>query len=521
MARSMDDHRRAGVLLHVTAVPSPVGMGDWGPSALEFLDFLAEAGQSLWQILPLAPTNTGAGNSPYSGYSAFALNPLLVAPQLLARDGFLTARDVANPPTGPEGVVDFAAQTAWRHGLLDAAFDAAWPGLGRDPAFAAFCQEHAAWLEDWALFVALKREAQGAPWYQWDPGVRRRHPQAMDAARQRLGFWIQRERFVQYVAWRQWQDILAYAQRLGIVVLGDVPIYVSLDSCDVWAHPEIFQLDGEGRPIYCAGAPPDYFSPTGQMWGNPVYDWERLEATGFAWWVERLAHEARRVHAMRLDHFRGFCAYWQVPACEPTAENGVWVPGPGRRLFDAVRRRLPEACFVAEDLGVITADVRQLMADLGLPGMRVLQFAFGGGADNPYLVHHIPEEAVVYTGTHDNNTSRGWWEDEAGPGVRTHVEDYVGRPVTAEDAAEVMIRLCLMSRARWAVVPLQDYLGLGSAARFNTPGQAAGNWAWRALPGACSSALAQRMRHLAGLYDRLLPDAAAPSCPVPTPSALA
>ncbi|BDV00382.1 4-alpha-glucanotransferase [Thermodesulfomicrobium sp. WS] len=498
----MDGRRRAGVLAHVTALPGPGGMGDFGPGTRTFLDFLAEAGQGIWQILPLAPTNTGAGNSPYSGYSAFAWNPLLISPHLLVRDGLLSPQDVRTPPVLVEGRVDFAAQAAWRTALLDAAYDAAWPKLSEDRDFLAFCQEHAAWLEDWAVFAALKRQTQGAPWYQWDAPLRLRHPQAVEAARQRLGFWIQRERFVQYLAARQWRQVLEYAARLGIVVLGDVPIYVSLDSCDVWAHREIFQLDREGRPIFSAGAPPDYFSATGQMWGNPVYDWEHLARTGYAWWVQRLAHERRRLHAIRLDHFRGFCAYWQVPACEPTAENGVWVPGPGRPLFDAVRAQVPDLWLVAEDLGVITEDVRALMESLGLPGMRVLQFAFGGGAENPYLPHQIPEQAVAYTGTHDNNTVRGWWEHEAGPEVRAHVEAYWGRPVQAETVADALIRLALLSRARWAVVPLQDYLGLGSAARFNTPGVAYGNWAWCAPADACSPRLASRMRELAQLYGR-------------------
>lgn len=500
----MDRRRRAGVLAHVTALPGPGGMGDFGPGTRKFLDFLSEAGQGIWQVLPLAPTNTGSGNSPYSGYSAFAWNPLLISPHLLVRDGLLGPQDVRTPPLSTDGRVDFEAQTAWRTALLDAAYDAAWPRLSQDRDFLVFCQENADWLEDWAVFAALKRETRGAPWYQWEPSLRRCHPQAVTAAHQRLGFWVQRERFVQYLAWRQWQEVVEYAAKLGIVVLGDVPIYVSLDSCDVWAHREIFQLDHEGRPIFSAGAPPDYFSATGQMWGSPVYDWERLERTGFAWWVQRLAHEGRRLHAIRLDHFRGFCAYWQVPACEPTAENGVWVPGPGRRLFDAVRKCVPDLCLVAEDLGVITDDVRGLMESLGLAGMRVLQFAFGGGPENLYLPHQIPEHAVVYTGTHDNNTARGWWEDEAGPEVRAHVEAYWGRAVRSEEAAEVLIRLALLSRAQWAMVPWQDYLGLGSAARFNTPGVAHGNWAWRAPEDACSPLLASRMREFAYLYGRVL-----------------
>jgi len=490
--------RRAGVLLHVTALPGGLGMGDFGPAATDFVDFLASAGQGIWQVLPLAPT--GPGNSPYSSAGAFAISPVLISPQRLVQDGLVSERDLAGAPAGGTRV-DFVQQARWREAILDIALDAVWPGLTRNEAFLAFCHKHAWWLDDFALFQALKRERDGAPWYSWERSVRLRHPQAMDDARRRLGFWIQRERCIQYLAWHQWQEVLAYAQERGVLVMGDVPIYVSLDSSDVWANQRIFQLDGDGRPIFCAGAPPDYFSATGQMWGNPVYDWPYLASTGYAWWVGRMEHEARRAHVLRLDHFRGFCAFWQVPACDPTAENGVWIPGPGRALFHAVAQRLPGLQLVAEDLGVITEDVRHLMDALGLPGMRVLQFAFGGGPENPYLPHHIPVQSVVYTGTHDNNTTLGWWQEEASAAVREHVEAYVGHSV-GDNAPEALVRLALMSPARWAVVPLQDFLGLGSQARFNTPGQAWGNWEWCAPAGCLTAALSEKIRSLTVLYGR-------------------
>lgn len=500
----MTTGRRAGVLLHVSSLPCRHGLGDFGPQAHAFVDFLARAGQSLWQVLPLSPVNPGAGNSPYSSYSAFAGNTLFISPDLLARQGVLRAEDVAHPPSFPQDRVDYDRAATWKFRLLAQAFDNVFPRLRSDADFLSFSRSQSGWLDDYGLFMALKREQRGAPWYAWPRGLRLREAAALDRARERLGFDILREGYFQYLFVRQWEDLRDYAAGLGVGLFGDVPIYVSLDSCDVWAHRELFELDDEGLPIFCAGAPPDYFSETGQRWGNPVYAWERHEEDGFAWWAKRLAHESRRFEAVRLDHFRGFCGFWQVPACEPTAENGVWIKGPGRRLFAALSRRIPALNLVAEDLGVITPDVTELMAEFGFPGMRILQFAFSADMGrNAYIPHNITPQSVVYTGTHDNATTRGWFEQELDTAGRERVRVYAGRDVDAVGASDLLIRLAMGSVARWCIVPMQDHLNLGREGRMNLPGLATGNWGWRMAPGLLTDDLVRRMRLLAEIYGRL------------------
>ncbi len=500
----MRTRRRAGVLLHVSSLPSRHGLGDFGPEAYAFADFLARAGQSVWQMLPLSPVNAGAGNSPYSSYSAFAGNTLFISPDLLVRAGLLRGEDARRAPEFRAARVDYPHAAAWKTRLLEAAFDTAFPRLRGDCAFQAFCHGERAWLDDYALFMALKREQNFAPWYAWPLALRLRDEFALAEARVRLGYHILQERYFQYLFARQWQSLRRYCAELGISIMGDAPIYVSLDSCDVWANREIFVLDDLGLPVYAAGAPPDYFSETGQMWGNPVYDWAHLERTDFAWWIRRLEHERRRCDLVRLDHFRGFCAFWQVPACESTAENGVWIPGPGARLFEAVRRAIPDLHLVAEDLGVITPDVTALMERFGFPGMKVLQFAFSENmGENAYIPHHIAPNSVAFTGTHDNNTTRGWFAGELGHEGRERLRAYVGWKITEADAAEVMIRLALGSVAGLAVVPMQDYLGLGEDGRMNTPGVAGGNWGWRMAPAMLTDELSTRMRTLAWMYGRV------------------
>jgi 4-alpha-glucanotransferase len=502
--------RRAGVLLHISSLPCRHGLGDFGPQAHEFVDFLVQAGQSLWQMLPLTPVNPGAGNSPYSSYSAFAGNTLFISPDLLARQGLLRREDVEHPPVFPRDRADHDAATAWRARLLAQTFDNVFPRLRSDPDFTRFCRDEAFWLDDYCLFMAIKGEEQGAPWYLWPRGLRLRDPLDLEGARERLGFEILRERYFQYLFALHWENLRNYAAAQGVGLFGDVPIYVSLDSCDVWAHRELFELDDEGLPVYCAGAPPDYFSETGQMWGNPVYAWERHEKDGFAWWIRRMRHENRRFDVIRLDHFRGFCGFWQVPSCERTAENGVWVPGPGRKLFSALTRRIPDLNLVAEDLGVITSDVTALMQEFGFPGMKILQFAFSPDmGKNAYIPHNITRESVVYTGTHDNNTTRGWFAGELDAQGRGRVGRYAGYVVDEGGAAALLIRMALGSVARWCVIPMQDYLDLGGAGRMNIPGVAGGNWGWRMAPELLSAKLAQRMRALAETYGRL-PESVSP-----------
>ena len=500
----MNCSRRCGVLLHVSSLPNRHGIGDFGPCAHEFVDFLANGGQRVWQMLPLTPINSGAGNSPYSSYSAFAGNTLFISPELLVREGILQARDVDHPPVFFHDRVDYAMASAWRLRLLEQAFDSAFPRLKADTAFAAFCRAESFWLEDYCLFAALKREQGGGSWLSWPRGLRLREPDVLEQARERLGYEVLRERYFQYLFKRHWDNLREYAAMREVTLLGDVPIYVSLDSCDVWAHRELFELDGEGLPIYCAGAPPDYFSSTGQMWGNPIYDWTFQERDGFAWWAERLRHESRRFDMLRLDHFRGFCGFWQVPACEPTAENGLWIPGPGERFFKAMREQIPDLSILAEDLGVITEDVVAVMSRFGFPGMKILQFAFSEdmGA-NSYIPHNIPVQSAVYTGTHDNNTVRGWFVEELNDEGRARVRAYAGWDVNVDNVAEALIRMALGSVAVLCVIPMQDYLNLGGDGRMNMPGVAGGNWGWRMPALADSMDLADRMRRLAGIYGRM------------------
>lgn len=500
----MNGRRRCGVLLHVTSLPCRHGLGDFGPQAHAFVDFLARAGQSLWQVLPLTPINAGAGNSPYSSYSAFAGNTLFISPDLLVRQGLLRREELDREPSFPQDRVDYAVAASWRCRILEHVFDNVFPRLGRDRDFGDFCLKESFWLEDYCLFTALKREHGGAPWYRWPRELRLREAPALAEARQRLGFDILREKYLQFLFARHWKALHEYAAARGVSVIGDAPIYVSLDSCDVWSRRELFELDDEGLPIYGAGAPPDYFSETGQMWGNPIYDWERHEKEGFGWWCRRLGHESARFDMVRLDHFRGFCGFWQVPACEKTAENGLWVPGPGARLFNALKRCLPDLPLLAEDLGVITDDVVALMDEFGFPGMKILQFAFSPDmGKNAYIPHNVVENCAVYTGTHDNNTTRGWFARELDDAGRARLRAYAGREVREEDAADVLIRMALGSVARLCVIPMQDYLGQGEEGRMNMPGVAGGNWGWRAQEGMLTDGLAVRMRELADIYGRL------------------
>ena len=500
----MNGARRCGVLMHVTSLPCRHGLGDFGPQAHAFVDFLARAGQSLWQMLPLTPINAGAGNSPYSSYSAFAGNTLFISPDLLVRQGLLRREELDREPVFPPDRVDYGVAASWRGRLLEHVFDNVFPQLRADAGFEKFCFAESPWLDDYCLFTALKREHGGAPWYRWPQGVRLRDEAALAEARRRLGYDILREKYLQYLFAGHWAGLHAYAGTRGVSLVGDAPIYVSLDSCDVWARRDLFELDDEGRPIYCAGAPPDYFSETGQMWGNPIYAWDRHEKDGFGWWCRRLGHENARFDMVRLDHFRGFCGFWQVPACEKTAENGLWIPGPGARLFEALRACLPGLSLLAEDLGVITEDVTALMGEFGFPGMKILQFAFSEDMGrNAYIPHNVVENCAVYTGTHDNNTTRGWFSRELDDRGRARLCAYAGREVREDQAADVLIRMALGSVARLCLVPMQDYLNQGEEGRMNMPGVAGGNWGWRVQEGMLTEDLAGRMRELAGIYGRL------------------
>jgi 4-alpha-glucanotransferase len=471
-------YRASGILLHVTSLPSPYGIGDVGPTAVAWVDRLHEAGQRWWQALPLGPT--GYGDSPYQSLSSFAGNPLLISPDWLIEDGLVRAADCAGCSFSPT-TVDFDAVTRFKYALLETAWKSFSAGARPDlrVAFEDFGRDQAHWLDDYALFRALKARYGGASYLEWPEELIRRTPAALNQARRDLASQVDRVRFVQFVLFRQGARLKAHARAKGVRLIGDLPFFVSPDSSDVWAHPELFLLDAQHRPRVVAGVPPDYFSSQGQRWGNPIYDWDALAASGYRWCIDRLRALLAHVDAIRLDHFRGFAAAWHVPAGAPTAESGQWMPGPGARFFAEVEKALGGLPFLAEDLGIITPDVVALRDAFRLPGTRVLQFAFDGHADNPHLPdNHVPN-SVVYTGTHDNPTTHGW-HDDLPEAERRNLWRYLKRGEgTSMDAAPALLRLAWSSVAALAIAPLQDVLNLGKDARMNQPGMAAGNWRWR------------------------------------------
>lgn len=492
--------RRAGILLHPTSLPGRFGIGDLGLELDRFLDWAQAAGMRLWQTLPLGPPVWGG--CPYSSLSTFAGNPMLVSPELLVQDGLLTPQDLADTPVFPAGKVDFAIVEPWKNALLSRSWErfetAASPALRTELEAFLSHPDQCPWLDDWTFFSALKKHHGMKPWQEWDVELARRLPKALAAVRERLADEIAYHGYLQFLFFRQWRRVREEAHRRGLEIMGDVPIYVSTDSAEVWARPELFDLDEEGRPRHVAGVPPDYFSKDGQLWGNPLYRWERMAETGYRWWIERLAASFRLADVVRIDHFRGFCDFWQVPAGEKTARPGRWVEGPGMAVFEAIRAALGEPRLVAEDLGDLHAGVEKLRRDAGLPGMRVLQFGFGS-ADDLHAVHNFERATVVYTGTHDNDTAVGWYRGLEGA-TRRRVRDYTGS--NGRDLHWALIRLAYTSVAVLAVVPMQDALGLGSEARMNTPGRETGNWAWRLADGELERADARRLRRLAEISGR-------------------
>jgi 4-alpha-glucanotransferase len=489
---SVIDRRRAGILLHISSLPGPWGTGDLGSEAERFLRFLAAAGATLWQMLPVGPP--GFADSPYQARSSFAGNPLFVPLELLAERGLLRREELPEP-FADDGYADFPAAARARFVALRRAFERWQP----DEGFAAFRAATARWLPEYALFAAL-HDAFGRPWWEWPLELVRREPAALADARRKFAAEIGFHEAVQWWFWQRWDYLRQAARRLGILLIGDVPFYPALDSADVWAHQELFCLDERGRPTEVAGVPPDAFSATGQRWGNPVYRWESHRSQGFGWWVERLAWSVRAFDAVRIDHFRGFAAAWHIPASAPTAIEGRWVPGPGLAFFDRVREALGGLPFILEDLGLITEDVHALRRATGCPGMAVLQFAFDGSAENPYLPHNLERNTVIYPGTHDNDTAVGWW---AGLEVatRARVRRYLGCEV--RDPAEALARLALSSVAGWALIPMQDVLRLGSDARMNTPARLEGNWRWRARREQMESGWEGWFRELAEPFGRV------------------
>ena len=485
--------RASGVLLHPTSLPGPFGSGDLGQAAYHFIDWLALAGQKIWQVLPLG--GIGEGNSPYMSSSAFAGNPLLIDLEQLRDEGLLDADDLLPDPRFSPLRVDFDAVVPWRMQRLVRAAQAFFKtaGIEQRQVYRRFCEQQAAWLPEYALFMSLAQAHAGRPWNQWGRALASREADALERARDQyakdIDFWT----FCQWCFFRQWQRLHAYAQAKGVRILGDAPIFVAYQSADVWARQHLFELDALGQPTVVAGVPPDYFSATGQRWGNPLYRWFAHRAEGYAWWTLRIARSFDLVDLLRIDHFRGLAAYWEIPASEPTAMVGRWAPGPGAELFEAVDKTLGPLPIIAEDLGLITPDVDALRRRLDLPGMRVLQFAFGSDDRNPYLPHNHEANAVVYIGTHDNNTALGWWA-ELGESERAHVRNYLG--CNGEDMHWTLLRAACASVADTAIYPMQDLLGLDAEHRMNQPGQAQGNWAWRFALEQVQPEHASRLREL-------------------------
>jgi 4-alpha-glucanotransferase len=496
------EYRASGLLLHVTSLPSSYGVGDLGSSAFSWIDRLHDAGQRWWQALPLGPT--GYGNSPYQAMSSFAGNELLISPGSLISDGLIQASDVQSHFSAD--VVDYDLVIPFKRQLLGKAWANFQGGVRRNnqlrSAYDEFCAKQAHWLEDYALFRALKEKFRGAYYLEWPEDLVQRDASALAEARQELASPIDQVRFAQYLLFRQADQLKEHANAKGVSLIGDLPFFVSPDSSDAWANPELFLLDERHRPRFVAGVPPDYFSVEGQLWGNPVYNWDALRATGYRWCIDRLRALLAHVDVIRLDHFRGFAAAWHIPAGSPTAKSGEWVAGPGASFFEAAQTELGHLPFIAEDLGVITDDVRTLRDQFHLPGMRVLQFAFDGHVDNPYLPHNFVHNTVAYTGTHDNATTRQWYE-ELPDYQRQNFWSYLNRaPGTSADAAPELMRLAWSSPAALAIAPLQDLLNLGGEARMNVPGRADGNWRWRAREDMLSSQVFQRLQDLTESSDR-------------------
>lgn len=494
--------RASGILLHPSSLPGPYGMGDLGEAAYQFVDVVADCHQQLWQILPLGPL--GAGNSPYASYSAMAGNPLLISLDRLQQEGWLAQEDLEQLPQFPRDRVDYDKVVPMKRALLQQAADAfkAQANSEQRQQFEQFCDAKSAWLEDYALFTALKRDRNGAPWYDWEPELVQRQPDALDQFRKKLADDIFREKFLQFEFFRQWTELRQYANDHGIFMIGDIPIYVAHDSVDVWTDPENFCLNPQThQPALMAGTPPDFFSETGQLWGNPVYNWDHLKSTGFAWWVQRFEALLDYVDLVRVDHFIGLSAFWAVPEGKTDARAGQWIDAPGEQLLKTLRQKLGQLPILAEDLGTVSHDVERLRDTFGLPGMKILQFAFKTDAKNPYLPFHYPTHCIVYPGTHDNATAVGWFESLSST-ERAKVLTYLGG-ISSEGIHWDLIRLAFSSVAHWAIVPLQDILGLGNEARMNNPATGAeGNWEWRYQPEALTPELCDRLRQWTDFFDR-------------------
>lgn len=475
----MKIERSSGILMHITSLPGPYGIGDLGPEAYNFLDFLEASGHRYWQLLPLNPTDKIYNHSPYSTHSAFAGNPLLISPDLMVKTGYIDSQDINAPKKSRPEKVNFSEVEPFKEKL----FAKAWKKFGKqkqeDPKFEEFQKEHAYWLDDYCLYLALRNKFDGKSWLEWPDELRDREPKALKKAHAELEEPVIKEKFIQHLFFSQWKDLMAEAHKRNIKFFGDVPFYINHDSADCWVNPDLFKLDEDKNPTHVSGVPPDLFSKTGQLWGTPVYNWKHLKSNDFEWWVARLRQNLLLFDVVRLDHFRAFSAYWEVRASEKTAIKGKWVNTPGTDLFRVLRKEFPEMPFIAEDLGSLDQPVYDLLDKFEFPKMKVLQFAFGDHySENPYLpFNHLPNN-VVYTGTHDNNTTRGWFKT-TGKEVKLHVKEYTGIFVSDKNIHKVFHRMALGSVAGLAIIPMQDIIGLGGEAIMNVPGSMEGNWTWR------------------------------------------
>ena len=489
--------RTCGVLMPISSIPSRFGIGGFSKEAYDFVDFLEKAGQTYWQILPLGPT--GYGDSPYQSFSTFAGNPYYISLDKLIEEGLLTEEECEAKEYGSNpDYVDYEKIYFSRFQLLELAFERA--DVKNDNAYAAFVKENESWLKDYAMYMAVKDSLGGIAWIEWDEDIRLRKPQAMTSYEKKLEKEIACYCYQQYLFAKQWDELKAYANKKGVQIIGDIPIYVAFDGADAWANPELFQLNEENIPVAVAGCPPDAFSETGQLWGNPLYRWDYHAKTGYAWWIKRMAHCFKLYDMVRIDHFRGFDEYWAIPYGDPTAVNGRWEKGPGYDLFDALKKALGNRPVIAEDLGFLTPSVLKLVKKTGYPGMKILQFAFDSREESDYLPHNYPNNCVVYTGTHDNDTVNGWIPAMSRKDL-AFAKKYIGVKKT-KDICSNLIRIAFASVADTAIIPIQDYLELGSEARINTPSTLGGNWEWRLDAESCDDALAKRMDELAQIYGR-------------------
>lgn len=496
----MELNRASGIILHPTSLPGPDGIGDLGPEAYRWVDFLNRTGSQLWQVLPLGPT--GYGDSPYQCFSAFAGNPYLISTTVLLDQGFLTKSDLAERPYFPHESVDYGPVIDWKVKILRKSFnrfkssnDPAWP-----KAFDAFIDNEKDWLEPFAVFMAVKNQQGGVAWNEWPDDLRMKTPAALRNFKKDHALEIEFQSYLQFMFHHQWQSLRGYAMQKGVRIIGDIPIFVAYDSADVWFHKELFYLDAGGLPEVVAGVPPDYFSETGQLWGNPLYNWKLHKETNYQWWISRMEAVLRQVDIVRLDHFRGFEAYWEIPFGNETAVEGQWVKGPGRDFLDAVQAQMGKLPIIAEDLGFITQGVIDLRDSYDLPGMKILQFAFASDPDDAFLPHNYPVNCVAYTGTHDNNTTRAWFEN-APDQEKDLCRRYLAR--SGQDIAWSLIRILWRSIAAWVLAPMQDFLNLGEWARMNYPGTSSGNWNWRMHPDAINEGLVRHVYETNYLYGRL------------------